>query len=415
MPTASHDSTALELARELADMRLLHDLSSQLIAEQQIDSLYDRVAGAAMALMRSDFSSMQVLHPDRNGGELRLLAHRGLTAADAERWKWVAHDAATSCGAALRARTRVIVPDMEQSDLIAPALPAFRQAGIRSAQSTPLFSRDGELVGMLTTHWRRVHSPSERELALFDILARQAADLIHHRRGEDRLREAHDVLEQRVADRTREVRDLLARVVQGLEDERHRIARDIHDHVGQQLTALRMNIHLMATSPSTEQSGRTQSLAETLDRTIEGLAWELRPPELELVGLAGALWSLVDEWTARFNVPADCDLSEMMKVRFDRDTESNVYRIAQEALHNVSRHAHASHVDVDLVHVPAGCLLTIRDDGDGFPATARSTTGGRHLGLVNMRERAALIGGTLAIESGPAGTMVRLFIPESSD
>ncbi|HUQ87987.1 MAG TPA: GAF domain-containing protein, partial [Vicinamibacterales bacterium] len=157
----SHTGATLALTQELADMQLLQELSSELIAEQRIDSLYDRVAAAAACLMRSDFASMQMLHAERNGGELRLLAHRGFTPEAADCWRWVGHDTASSCGAAMRAGQRIVIHDIEQCDFLAGTanLDAYRDAGIRAAQSTPLFDRDGQLVGMLSTHWRGVHGP----------------------------------------------------------------------------------------------------------------------------------------------------------------------------------------------------------------------------------------------------------------
>lgn len=407
MPDFFPDQGAsVELARELADMQLLQEVSSQLIAEPQVAALYDRVASAAVSLMRSDFASMQMLDTDRDA--LGLLAHRGFTREAAAAWTWIGRDAASVCSAARRARTRVMVPDVEQSPLLSSAIETYRRAGIRAVQSTPLFARDGELVGMLSTHWRRVHRPSDRECVLFDILARQAADLIQNRRGEDQLREAHAVLEQKVVERTDEVRQLLARVVKGLEDERRRIGRDLHDQVGQQLTVLRLNIELLASTPSGEQADRTRALAESLDRTVDALAWEFRPPELEGFGLAGALQSLVEEWSCRFDIAAECDTAEIDGHHFGEQAASHVYRIVQEALHNVAKHARAEQVDVTFARLPDEDLLTIRDNGVGFTAVERSSIGAHHLGLINMRERAALIGGTLTIESAPTGTIVSL-------
>lgn len=406
-------AASLELARELADTQLLQELSSQLIAEREVSALYERVTSAAVSLMRSDFASMQMLDTDRDA--LRLLAHRGFTREAVEAWTWIAPDTASACSAARRVRARVMIPDVEASRLLSSAIETYRRAGIRAVQSTPLLARDGELVGMLSTHWRRVHRPSDRECALFDILARQAADLIQTRRGEDQLREAHAVLEQKVAERTSEVRELLARVVKGLEDERRRIGRDLHDHVGQQVTVLRINIELLAAAPSSEQADRTRLLAASLDRTVDALAWEFRPPELEGFGLSEALQSLVEEWSCRFDIAAECDTAAIHGVRFGEQVESHVYRIVQEALHNVVKHARAGQVDVAFARSPGEDVLTVRDNGIGFTAVERSSIGERHLGLINMRERAALIGGTLAIESGPAGTTVSLRIARRDD
>ncbi|MEO7134095.1 MAG: GAF domain-containing protein, partial [Vicinamibacterales bacterium] len=295
------DLATAALAQELAGTKLLQSISTQLIADQPIETLYECLAAAAAALLRSDFASMQMLVPTRNDGELRLLSHRGFSDEAAQNWAWVPRDAASSCGAAMRALDRVIVPDVEQCDFLrgTQSLRAHLDAGIRAAQSTPLFARDGRLVGMLSTHWRQPHVPPERALLLLDILARQAADVLERRRAETALRDAHALLERKVDERTRQVRDLLGRLVNSQEEERRRIAREIHDAMGQQITALRMNIELLARGSSGAHIVHAQQLAEELDRSIDFLAWELRPAAIADLGLSTALKTLVIEWSER--------------------------------------------------------------------------------------------------------------------
>jgi PAS domain S-box-containing protein len=127
---------------------------------------------------------MQMLYPER--GELRLLAYRGFNPAAAAFWKWVRPGSGSTCGVALSTGKRSVVPDIEQSDFMAGSedLETYRQTGIRAVQSTPLVSRDGRLLGMISTHWRRPHQPPERDLRLLDVLARQAADLIERKQTE---------------------------------------------------------------------------------------------------------------------------------------------------------------------------------------------------------------------------------------
>ena len=418
LPDRRADDTATsELGQELAYTRLLQSISTQLIGDQPIEILYECIAAAAATLLRSDFASMQMLEPDRNGGGLRLLAHRGFSDAAAAGWAWVARDAATGCGAAMRAGHRVIVADVEQCEFITgpDSLQPFRDEGIRSVQSTPLYARDGRLVGMLSTHWRHPHIPLERELLLLDILARQAADLIERRRSEVALQDAHDSLERKVVERTREVRDLVGRLVNSQEEERGRIAREIHDEMGQQMTALRMNIELLTHTSPGSQAERTQQLAEALDRSIDFLAWELRPAALDGLGLTTALKTLVVEWSAQFGIAAgykESIVDSMADDRLDRDIESNVYRIVQEALHNVHKHAGATHVTVMVDRRPAQWLVTVVDDGCGFATDQPSGQATAQFGLVGMRERATLIGGDFRIESSPGqGTSAILRLP----
>ena len=170
-----------QLEAELADTKLLQRLSAAMIQQEDIEAVYSQIMDAAVAIMRSDFASMQMLYPERGrGGELRLLAFRGFNPQAARFWEWVRADSESTCGEALRTRRRAVAADVEQCDYMAGTedLATYLATGIRAVQSTPLISRDGTLVGMISTHWNRPHEPSERDLRLLDILARQAADLI---------------------------------------------------------------------------------------------------------------------------------------------------------------------------------------------------------------------------------------------
>jgi PAS domain S-box-containing protein len=179
------------LQAELADAELLQGISLELVHQDDVDQLYSKIMDAAVAVMRSDFASLQMLYPERGeGGELRLLAFRGFNPQAAKFWEWVRADSESTCGVALRTGRRVMAPDVEQCDFMAGTqdLQTYLQTGIRAVQTTPLFSRGGTLVGMISTHWREPHQPTERDLRLLDILARQAADLIERKAGEEALR-----------------------------------------------------------------------------------------------------------------------------------------------------------------------------------------------------------------------------------
>jgi hypothetical protein len=158
------------------DWEELHKISTLLIPEGNLDALYNRILDAAMGLMSSDMASMQSLDPERN--RLRLLAWKGFHPQSAIFWEWVHLDSACSCGLALFAGCRVVVPDVETCDFMAGTadLDESRRSNIRAVQSTPLMSRSGQLVGMISTHWRTPHQPTERALRRLDVLARQAAD-----------------------------------------------------------------------------------------------------------------------------------------------------------------------------------------------------------------------------------------------
>ena len=172
---------------DLADIRRLQDISSRLVFEDNVDALYEGILDAAIGLMRSDMATMQMFDPVRGG--LRLLGGRGFDAASLGAFEWVGPASGTTCAGALSTGSRVIIPDVDLCDSIVgtPVHAALRKCGIRAAQSTPLVARDGSVTGMITTHWREPHQPTERELLLIDVLARQAADLIERKQKEDKI------------------------------------------------------------------------------------------------------------------------------------------------------------------------------------------------------------------------------------
>lgn len=180
------------LEGELSSARLLQELSLRLVQEQGIEGLYEQILDGAKTLMHSDCVSMQKWYPEHGRcGSMRLIGSRGFSPEAAKAWEWVDGDAITSCGAALRAGKRQVLADIEQCEFMAgtETLEAYRSEGIRAAQSTPLLSRAGQLLGMLSTHWRAPHEPTGDELRRFDILARQAADLIESKNAEATLRQ----------------------------------------------------------------------------------------------------------------------------------------------------------------------------------------------------------------------------------
>lgn len=214
-PAAFPLGTSRDSETALSDIEFLHRISLDLIGEQDLEALYGKIVDAAVSITGSQFGTMQLLcpegHPSGHGGQLQLLCSRGLPPEAVGFWQWVSPMAYSSCTMALQLGQRAIIPDFEEWPDIAGTddLQAFRNTGIRSAQTTPLLSRDGRLLGMISTHWSTPHQPSERDLRLLDILARQAADLLERTIADEALRDAqaelralNETLEQRVAERT---------------------------------------------------------------------------------------------------------------------------------------------------------------------------------------------------------------------
>ncbi|MBV8575020.1 MAG: PAS domain S-box protein [Acetobacteraceae bacterium] len=180
------------LTAELSDARRLQQISNELIQEQRLEALYEQLVEAAAMLMRSDAASMQEYVPAR--GQLRLLASRGFHPKSAAHWQWVDAHSGSTCAASLASGEREVVGDVETCGFMIGTkdLDECRRSNLRAVQSTPLLSRTGQLIGMISTHWRQPHEPSQRQLRLFDILARQAADLIDRVRAQEALRESEE-------------------------------------------------------------------------------------------------------------------------------------------------------------------------------------------------------------------------------
>jgi PAS domain S-box-containing protein len=180
------------LAREVAGAKTLQSISTRLISESTPESLYAQILGAAIELMASDAASVQMLAADHTW--LRLLAWRNFHADSAAFWQRVEVGAGCTCSQALGDNERVVVADVEACAFMAGTqdLEEYRRSGIRAVQSTPLRSRSGRLLGMLSTHWRTPHDPAEEDFRFFDVLARQAADLIERTLAEEALRESEE-------------------------------------------------------------------------------------------------------------------------------------------------------------------------------------------------------------------------------
>jgi GAF domain-containing protein len=142
---------------------------------------YEKIVDDAVAVMHSEYASLQRLHLERGtGGELRLLAFRGFNPLAATFWEWVRADSKSTCGIALRTSQRVVAPDIAACDFMADSEDklVYLQTGIYACQTTPLTARTGNIVGMMSTHWRRPYQPSDDDFRRFDILAKEAAEVI---------------------------------------------------------------------------------------------------------------------------------------------------------------------------------------------------------------------------------------------
>ena len=252
---------------------------------------------------------------------------------------------------------------------------------------------EGRAIGVVAAHEREGGDPrfDEDDLRIAESLAQRAAI------GVD--------LSRRVSS------NAVRRVVEAQELERSRLARELHDETGQALTSILLGLRTLEQTVESEGEraaiGSVRDLVVSTLHDVRRLAVELRPAALDDFGLAPAIERLVD--THRQNDSVDIDLEiQLGDTRLPADVETTMYRIVQEALTNVAKHADAGKVSVVVRRTDKAAVLVVEDDGTGFEATDE-TPG---LGLVGMRERVALVGGRLKVEAGRgSGTTIAAEIP----
>jgi len=216
---------------------------------------------------------------------------------------------------------------------------------------------------------------------------------------------------QEQAERAKLRAQFVSRVIAAQEEERRRIARELHDSTSQSLTSLLLGLQTLEQSPRTEQL--RQIVSETLDE-VHGLAWQLRPSVLDDLGLSAALERYIEDYQQRYTLPVDFVIHGLDDQRLPPEVETTVYRIIQEALTNVARHAQASRVSVLLEHRDHKTLVIVEDNGIGLDSAAAAKGSRAHLGLYGIRERAELLGGKLVIESEPGhGTSLFVELPDN--
>ncbi|HET6229368.1 MAG TPA: CheR family methyltransferase [Longimicrobiaceae bacterium] len=296
-------------------------------------------------------------------------------------------------------------------------------------QARPVHGGDGAIVqwfGAATDiHEERMALEAARAAQAEAEAARRALEQAHaelERRVDERtaqLADANDTLalEIRERERAEAARSLLLRQIgTAEEEERRRISRELHDQMGQLVTALLLGLK---TLPRNGDGGAAriaelEVLAGRIAREMQDLALVLRPPALDNLGLELALRGHLEEWSERHGVEADFQAVGVDGQRFSRELETTLYRMVQEGLTNVLKHAGASRVSLLLESRGGSVNAILEDNGAGFDvdATLSAPEKADRLGLRGMRERIALVGGTLEIESAPgSGTTVYARVP----
>ncbi len=211
---------------------------------------------------------------------------------------------------------------------------------------------------------------------------------------------------------------LLQKVISAQEDERKRVARELHDETSQLLATLMVGLKVIESTDQPEELKRKvselRSVVDKVLKDVHDLAWELRPSLLDSLGLAAAVRRFAEEYGERLGLSIDCQITGLDQRSVSPEVETAVYRIIQEALTNVAKHAQAQRVSVVLNYREASLLAIIEDDGKGFDVerVRGSAPIDKRLGLFGMNERAALLGGRFSVESSPGnGTTVFVDIP----
>ena len=382
-------------------LELLHQIDRDVLSSASIEQMAEKALDHLRLLVPFDRGS--VITIDQETDRFRYVAIRSSDLTVGMDLQTGALDDVTR---ERLARDVFLVPDMEMLDPQTTLSIEARRSGIRSALTVALRTDDRQ-VGVLALTSKTV-----------DAFDDEAVDIAREVGSELAIAIAQTNLRETLADRARELerlaeerQQMLHRIVRAQEEERERVALELHDGLGQVLTSASLFASDLQEEVAEEARPRAIRVNELIRRAIvdsRQLVWSLRPPELERLGLVPALRRLADE----ISIPElTVDLHEEIgDIRLAPESEAVVYRVVQEAVHNAQKHAKATAISILLQRNNGQLRTLVEDNGRGFDPTAIPP--GRGLGLIGMRERAELVKGALVVESASkAGTRVRLMVP----
>lgn len=394
-----HDVTAVRRAQVLGDgeQRVLEMVAARKPIRDVLGSLVKTIEALA------DPAIASVLLLDADGKHLRHGAAPGLPAAyNAAIDGAEIGPAHGSCGTAAALRRQVIVTDIDADPLWTNYRELAHAANVRACWSTPITSQDGRVLGTFALYYREPRSPQPDDISLIERVTHVAGIALERYAIDDQLRE------------------LSARIEDAREDERTGIAREIHDQLGQSLTVMKLDLAWIARRADAPDGiskdvllSKLQGLLDMTDSIIgevRRISAELRPGILDDLGLDAAIAWAAHDFEARTQIKCTVRSGVSEDHRMSRAIETTAFRVLQEALTNVVRHAHAKRVDVLIEEAEDGLVLEVTDDGRGI--TQEQIRDPRSIGLVGMTERARRLGGTVTFEPrSPTGTRVRLLLP----
>lgn len=383
-------------------LELLHQVDRDVLSTTSIDDMAGRALEHLRHLVRFDRGSVGLIDPE-TGTFTYVAARHSPAMGPVPPARPHVPDAVAR---ELLSRDVLLLRDLDDTNIDTPYVAMARELGIRSVLSIALLSEDGQL-GVLVLSSLVADAFDDEAVDIAKEIGSELAIAIR----QALLREAVAERAEQLARLAEERRQMLHRIVRAQEEERERVALELHDGLGQVLTSISLFTSDLADDVPPGAKPRAVRVNELVRRAIvdsRQLVWSLRPPELERLGLAPALRRLAEE----VSVPElTVDLHEEIgDLRLEPEAEAVVYRVVQEAVHNAQKHACASAISILLHRQDAALSALVEDNGRGFDPAAVPT--GRGLGLIGMRERAELVDGDLVVESAvDAGTRIRLEVP----
>ncbi|MBI4770496.1 MAG: GAF domain-containing sensor histidine kinase [Chloroflexi bacterium] len=398
-------------------------VSRSLELQEVLTSALDRI----LAFTELEAGTIWVLE----GQQLSLKCQRGVSP------QFVSDEAALELGECLcgtAARRGQVCTLLNLSSAAGMARPGCSAEGFRSVMAVPARAKQ-KTVGVIHLASREARAFGPEEERMLAAVGNEVGLAIENARLYHEVRNFNQLLERRVDERTeqlsratqevshkaQQLHELLARTTRIQEDERARIANDMHDGVIQLIVGAGYEVQaarecLAARPEVSERKLRTaQALLDRIEVETRRAIYNLRPLILDTAGLVSALKELCREHQTLTRVACTVSVSGE-PVRLPAEAEAAVYRIVQEALHNVQVHGMARTVGLSLTFEPRRLRLEIRDDGRGFSLQRSPTNTDHGLGLIGMQERAQSLGGSLAVETAPgAGTRIILQVPLARD
>jgi PAS domain S-box-containing protein len=373
----------------LARQRQIQSVTDAALAHLGLDDLLRVTLARLRAVVGADVANVLLLSED--GPWVTVRASDGVDGALSPIGDSVLVGRGVA-GRVAQLRQGVIVDDLANVEGIRRSLRGI----VRSLMAAPLLV-EGQLVGVLDVGTRVRRSFSDEDLRFLQMVADRVAPAIDRARLVERLNAGREQLS--VVSR---------RLVEAQELERRELARELHDEVGQLLTGLKLMLET-AGARDARRREEMKSIVNDLMTRVRGLSMSLRPPMLDDLGLVPALLWLVEHYTSQTGVVVEFG-HEGVNTRFPPAVETAAFRIAQEALTNVARHAGVKRATMVVDADAERLCVEVRDEGRGFDVLA--TRGMASAGLAGMRERARLVAGRVTLESGPGeGTRVRAVLP----